>query len=36
MHKDAPAAARAGLAAHKAQGKFWEMHDAMFAQQMAR
>ena len=32
MHKDAPAAARAGLAAHK-QGKFWEMHDAMFASQ---
>jgi protein-disulfide isomerase len=30
MHKAAPAAARAGLAAHK-QGKFWEMHDIMFA-----
>ena len=34
MHKDAKTAARAGLAAH-AQGKFWEMHDAMFAQQTA-
>lgn len=32
MHKDAPGAARAGLAAHN-QGKFWEMHDAMFAKQ---
>jgi protein-disulfide isomerase len=30
MHKQAPAAARASLAAHK-QGKFWEMHDALFA-----
>ncbi len=29
MHKAAPAAARAGLAAHR-QGKFWEMHDIMF------
>ncbi|MGB1700533.1 MAG: DsbA family protein, partial [Nannocystaceae bacterium] len=32
MHKDARGAARAGLAAHK-QGKFWEMHEAMFAKQ---
>ena len=32
MHKNAPGAARAGLAAHQ-QGKFWEMHDAMFAKQ---
>ncbi len=30
MHKEAPGAARASLAAHK-QGKFWEMHDALFA-----
>lgn len=29
MHKQAPAAARAAIAAHK-QGKFWEMHDLLF------
>jgi protein-disulfide isomerase len=29
MHKQAPAAARAAQAAHL-QGKFWEMHDALF------
>ncbi len=34
MHPQAPAAAKAGLAAHK-QGKFWEMHDKMFANQRA-
>ena len=32
MHPDAPGAARASVAAWK-QGKFWEMHDAMFAAQ---
>ena len=32
MHTDAPGAARASVAAWK-QGKFWEMHDAMFASQ---
>jgi protein-disulfide isomerase len=30
MHKQAPDAAKAALAAHK-QGKFWQMHDALFA-----
>ncbi len=30
MHKNAIPAARAALAAHQ-QGKFWEMHDALFA-----
>jgi protein-disulfide isomerase len=30
MHKNAPQAAKAALAAHQ-QGKFWEMHDALFA-----
>ncbi len=30
-HAQAPLAAAAALAAHR-QGKFWEMHDAMFAQ----
>jgi protein-disulfide isomerase len=30
MHKNAPAAAKAALAAHR-QGKFWEMHDKLFA-----
>src|SRR5690606_9962715 len=30
MHADAEPGARAALAAH-AQGKFWEMHDALFA-----
>lgn len=32
MHADAPLAARAGVAAH-AQGKFWQMHDWMYAHQ---
>jgi protein-disulfide isomerase len=32
FHKEAEPAARAALAAHK-QGKFWEMHDALFAKQ---
>ena len=32
MHPDAPLAARAGVAAH-AQGKFWPMHDWMYAHQ---
>jgi protein-disulfide isomerase len=31
MHDAAPAAARASLAAQR-QGKFWEMHDALFEQ----
>ncbi|MFV8749198.1 DsbA family protein [Nannocystaceae bacterium ST9] len=30
MHKNAPAAAKAALAANR-QGKFWEMHDKLFA-----
>lgn len=30
MHKEAPGAAKAALAAHQ-QGKFWEMHDLLFA-----
>ena len=30
MHSNAAPAARASLAAHK-QGKFWEMHDKLFA-----
>lgn len=30
MHKNAPDAAKAALAAHR-QGKFWEMHDKLFA-----
>ncbi len=32
MHAKADAAALAGIAAHR-QGKFWEMHDALFATQ---
>lgn len=32
FHKDAMPAAKAALAAHE-QGKFWEMHDALFANQ---
>ena len=32
MHKDAPAAHAASVAAHK-QGKFWEFHDKLFANQ---
>ena len=32
MHKEAPAAHAATVAAHK-QGKFWEMHDLIFANQ---
>jgi protein-disulfide isomerase len=32
MHKKAPAAHAASAAAHK-QGKFWEMHDLIFANQ---
>jgi protein-disulfide isomerase len=32
MHKDAPAAHAASMAAHK-QGKFWEFHDKIFANQ---
>ncbi len=34
MHRNAEPAARASLAAHE-QGKFWEMHDQMFANQKA-
>ncbi len=34
IHPQAEPAARAALAAHK-QGKFWEMHDVMFANQKA-
>lgn len=34
IHPDAMNASRAGLAAHR-QGKFWEMHDKMFANQRA-
>jgi len=34
MHKEGMLAARAGLAAHR-QGKFWEMHDKIFANQRA-
>ena len=34
MHADAPLAAEASMAAN-AQGKFWEMHDKMFANQKA-
>jgi protein-disulfide isomerase len=32
MHKDAPAAHQASMAAHK-QGKFWEFHDKLFSDQ---
>ena len=32
MHKDAMAAGRAAAAAHQ-QGKFWELHDKLFANQ---
>ena len=32
MHKDAPAAHLASMAAHQ-QGKFWEFHDKLFADQ---
>ena len=32
MHKDAPLAAMASMAANE-QGKFWEMHDKIFANQ---
>ena len=32
MHKDAPGAHAASMAAHK-QGKFWEFHDKIFANQ---
>ncbi|NVB36567.1 thioredoxin domain-containing protein [Pseudenhygromyxa sp. WMMC2535] len=35
MHKNATPAALAALAAHK-QGKFWEMHDALFAKAAER
>jgi protein-disulfide isomerase len=35
MHKNAGPAAKASLAAHK-QGKFWEMHDALFAKAESR
>ncbi len=35
MHKNAIPAAKAALAAHK-QGKFWEMHDALFAKAETR
>ncbi|MCL2179479.1 MAG: thioredoxin domain-containing protein [Proteobacteria bacterium] len=34
FHKNAPKAAEASMAAH-AQGKFWEMHDLLFANQKA-
>lgn len=34
MHKDAEPGARAALAAHE-QGKFWEMHNKLFANQRA-
>lgn len=34
MHKEAMIASRASLAAHR-QGKFWEMHDKIFANQRA-
>jgi protein-disulfide isomerase len=34
MHPDAPLAAEAAVAA-EAQGKFWEMHDKLFANQQA-
>jgi protein-disulfide isomerase len=34
MHQHAMGASRAGLAAQR-QGKFWEMHDKMFANQRA-
>ena len=34
FHKNAPLAAEATLAAHE-QGKFWQMHDALFANQKA-
>ena len=34
FHKDAPLAAEAAMAAHT-QGKFWEMHDVLFANQKA-
>jgi protein-disulfide isomerase len=34
FHKNAPGAAAASLAAHE-QGKFWEMHDKLFANQQA-
>ena len=34
FHKDAPLAAEASLAAHS-QGKFWEFHDLLFANQKA-
>jgi protein-disulfide isomerase len=34
LHKDAPFGHRAALAAHQ-QGKFWEMHDRLFANQRA-
>src|SRR5215813_507302 len=34
MHKNAATASRAALAA-KMQGKFWEMHDQIFAHQQA-
>jgi protein-disulfide isomerase len=34
MHRNAMDASRAALAAHK-QGKYWEMHDKLFANQRA-
>jgi protein-disulfide isomerase len=34
LHRDAQAAAKAALAAHR-QGKFWEMHDLLFEKQHA-
>jgi len=34
FHKDAPLASEATLAAHE-QGKFWQMHDTLFANQKA-
>jgi protein-disulfide isomerase len=34
LHRDAPFGHRAALAAHE-QGKFWEMHDRLFANQRA-